>query len=330
MAEPALEVEQLGKRYRIGEASSAYVTLRETLQSRITSIGGAAPQTSTLWALRELSFSVESGEIVGIIGRNAAGKTTLLRAIARIIRPTTGVIRTRGRVGALLQVGTGFHPELTGAENIFLNGAILGMSRHEIKRHFEEIVSFADVERFLDTPLKRYSMGMQLRLAFAVAAHLEPDIVVVDEVLAVGDAEFQHKCLARMSEFGREGRTVLFVSHDLGAVGQLCRRVIWLDKGQIRDDGPAHEVIERYLATTTAHVPRVEFPLEPENPVQLLSLAVTDASGAPLNWPARDQPLSLNLRFITRERMPGLDVALYVINRKGVVVLWVSGAVCPA
>ena len=321
MAEVAVDVEGLGKRYRIGGANAAYQTLRESFESRVRSIGATTSQTSDLWALRDLTFSVEPGEIVGIIGRNGGGKTTLLKAIAQIIRPTTGVIRTRGLVGALLEVGTGFHPELTGGENIFLNGAILGMSRREIKRRFDEIASFAGVERFLDTPLKRYSTGMQLRLAFAVAAHVEPEIVVVDEVLAVGDADFQHKCLGKMSEFGREGRTVLFVSHDLGAIGQLCRRVIWLEGGRIRDDGSAHDVLERYLVTTTSHVARVELPLEPEKPVQLILLAVTDGDGSPLQRARRDLPLALSLSFVTRDRIPGLEASIYLLNRKGMLVL---------
>ena len=200
-----------------------------------------------MWALRDVDFEIEEGDVVGIVGRNGAGKTTLLKVLARIVRPTTGVVRMRGRVGALLEVGTGFHPELTGRENVFLNGVVLGMSRREIDRRFDDIVEFAGVERFLDTPLKRYSSGMYLRLAFAVAAHIDPDILVVDEVLAVGDAEFQRRCLGRMSEFGREGRTVVFVSHDTGAVGQLCRRAIWLEHGKVRDDGSVESVLAAYL-----------------------------------------------------------------------------------
>src|SRR5262245_26450585 len=234
MSELAIEARNLGKRYRLGQ--SGYATLREKLGSR-RGLQHGPTEAREIWALRDLDLEIREGDVLGFVGRNGAGKTTLLKTIARIVRPTTGVVRVRGRVGALLEVGTGFHPELTGRENIYLNGVVLGMSRREIDRRFDDIVEFAGVERFLDTPLKRYSSGMYLRLAFAVAAHIDPDVVIVDEVLAVGDAEFQRRCLGRMSEFGREGRTVLFVSHDTGAVASLCSRAVWLDAGEIKADG---------------------------------------------------------------------------------------------
>src|SRR5262249_22137041 len=209
----------------------------------------AAPRcddsAESFWALRGVSFSVADGEVVGVVGRNGAGKSTLLKLLSRITAPTEGRIRLRGRVASLLEVGTGFHPELTGRENVFLNGAILGMTRAEITRKFDEIVAFAEVERFLDTPVKRYSSGMYVRLAFAVAAHLDPEILLVDEVLAVGDAAFQRKCLGRMSDVARGGRTVLFVSHNLGAVRSLCSRSLYLRSGSLAMDGPTNATLDR-------------------------------------------------------------------------------------
>ena len=235
----------LGKRYRLGQGG--YVTLREKLDAYLRPRAVQTNGRREVWALRDVDLEIDEGDVVGIVGRNGAGKTTFLKTVARIVRPTTGVVRVRGRVGALLEVGTGFHPELTGRENVFLNGVVLGMSRREIRRRFDDIVEFAGVERFLETPLKRYSSGMYLRLAFAVAAHMDPDVIIVDEVLAVGDAEFQSRCLGRMSEFGREGRTVLFVSHQMNAVQTLCPKTLWLHKGRVEAFGPSRDVIARYL-----------------------------------------------------------------------------------
>ena len=238
-------------------AAGGYGTLRDSLAR-----GGAThpPDAGThhheeIWALNDISFDVAQGEVLGVIGRNGAGKSTLLKVLTRITTPTTGRATIRGRVGSLLEVGTGFHPELTGRENVFLNGAILGMKRREIDRKFAEIVEFAGVEQFIDTPVKRYSSGMYVRLAFAVAAHLEPEILLVDEVLAVGDAEFQRRCLGRMEEIGGTGRTVLFVSHNMQAVAQLCDRVILLEGGGIVLDGPSTEVVAQYLQRVTARRP---------------------------------------------------------------------------
>jgi ABC-type polysaccharide/polyol phosphate transport system ATPase subunit len=314
----SIEIDHLSKRYRLGE--HYYVTLRETLASAVrrrSQDGG----TKELWALRDVSFGVDEGEVVGIIGRNGAGKSTLLKILARITEPTQGVARMRGRVGALLEVGAGFHPELNGRENIYLNGAILGMKRSEIRSRFDEIVSFAGVEKFLETPLKRYSSGMYLRLAFAIAAHVEPDIVVVDEVLAVGDAEFQRRCLGKMSEFAREGRTVLFVSHDLGAVARICPRAIWLDAGSIKHDGSASRSIELYLEARGERGSFVEFAPDPEKAVQLVSVAVTDRSGALLDNPRRDQRFAIRTRFVARERLRGLDVRVYLATERGIRIL---------
>jgi lipopolysaccharide transport system ATP-binding protein len=240
LSDAALLIRDLGKRYRLGGATASYRTIRETvvdLVRRPRKVHPGRPKAE-LWALRHVDLDVAHGEAVGVIGRNGAGKSTLLKLLSRITEPTEGWYEVEGRVGALLEVGTGFHPELTGRENIYLSGAILGMSRLDIKRRFDDIVAFAEIERFLDTPVKRYSSGMHMRLGFSVAAHLEPDILVVDEVLAVGDASFQSKCLGRMGEVAGEGRTVLFVSHNMSAVSRLCTRCVLLDDGRVTLDGP--------------------------------------------------------------------------------------------
>ena len=317
-AQTAIEVENLSKRYRLGQNLGGYTTLRETLAARRRR---DTSDDAYLWALRDVSFSVPKDQALGLIGPNGAGKTTLLKVLARITQPTSGVSRTRGRAGALLDVGTGFHPELTGRENIYLNAAILGMSRREVDRRFDEIVDFAGLERFLETPLKRYSWGMYLRLAFAVAAHVEPDIVIVDEVLAVGDARFRAKCLERMSQFGQEGRTVVFVSHDLGSITRLCRRTIWLDHGQIQADGPSEEIVQRYVRGSVGDVPRADFEPDPTQRVQVLAADVADEHGRPFDHPERGQPLTLRIRFVVREPLPVVSVALSVQDQRGIRVL---------
>ncbi|HEX8475879.1 MAG TPA: polysaccharide ABC transporter ATP-binding protein [Pyrinomonadaceae bacterium] len=256
---PIIKVENLSKQYRIGVGQASYGSLREALTGMARAplkmfrrgvSGGGMTEAETLWALKDVSFSVEPGEVVGIIGRNGAGKSTLLKILSRITEPTTGTIELYGRIGSLLEVGTGFHPELTGRENIFLNGAILGMKRAEISRQFDRIVDFSEIERFIDTPVKHYSSGMYTRLAFAVAAHLEPEILIVDEVLAVGDASFQKKCLGKMGSVAREGRTVLFVSHNLTAMQSLCNRMLWLNQGELVADGTSRQVVGNYLKTS--------------------------------------------------------------------------------
>jgi len=252
MSEIAIRVEGLGKSYQITHATSGYRTLQEDLRALIKrpfSRGSDAPRQETFWALKDISFDVKQGEVLGIIGRNGAGKSTLLKILSRITKPTIGHADIYGRVGSLLEVGTGFHPELTGRENIFLNGAVLGMSRRDIQARFDEIVAFAEVEQFLDTPVKRYSSGMYMRLAFAVAAHMEPEVLVVDEVLAVGDAAFQKKCLGKMSEVAKGGRTVLFVSHNMSAILTLCKRGILLEKGGIVLDSDSNQAVAQYLNT---------------------------------------------------------------------------------
>jgi ABC-type polysaccharide/polyol phosphate transport system ATPase subunit len=319
VAELAIQAEGLGKRYRLGEGG--YATLREQLAGRLRRGASAGNGSREVWALRDLDLQIDEGDVVGIVGRNGAGKTTLLKTVARIVRPTTGVVRVRGRVGALLEVGTGFHPELTGRENVFLNGVVLGMSRREIRRRFDDIVEFAGVERFLDTPLKRYSSGMYLRLAFAVAAHIDPDVLIVDEVLAVGDAEFQRRCLERMSEFGREGRTVLFVSHDTGTVGQLCRRAVWLEEGRVRATGAAHDVIEAYLSTMATRGGHRNVPLSLTSPVTSLSVALIDEHGQPTDGVRRDQPLRFEATFGLAAALPRFDLAVYLLTQSRVQVL---------
>ena len=248
---PAISVEAIGKRYVLGAQQASYRTLRESLMAPFRRFASRADKAKReeLWALRDVSFEIQTGELVGIIGRNGAGKSTLLKILARITEPSTGSARIEGRIGSLLEVGTGFHPELTGRENIFLSGTILGMRRSEIERRFDEIVAFAEVERFVDTPVKHYSSGMYLRLAFGVAAHLEPEILLVDEVLAVGDARFQRKCLDKMQGVGESGRTVLFVSHNMPAITRLCPRTILLDGGTVLRDGPSSQVVSSYLSS---------------------------------------------------------------------------------
>jgi lipopolysaccharide transport system ATP-binding protein len=257
MSAPIVLAEQLGKRYLISHDRShqRYIALRDVLAHWFAHPVDAWRQRQQrvlereeFWALRDVSFAVQPGEVVGIIGRNGAGKSTLLKLLSRITEPTSGRLTLGGRVASLLEVGTGFHPELTGRENVFLNGAILGMTRAEIARKFDAIVEFAEVEQFLDTPVKRYSSGMYVRLAFAVAAHLEPDVLVVDEVLAVGDAEFQRRCLGRMREVSQGGRTVFLVSHNMAAIQALCGRIIWLERGKVAYDGRVDEGVSRYLA----------------------------------------------------------------------------------
>jgi lipopolysaccharide transport system ATP-binding protein len=252
MSDTAIQVQQLGKSYRITHsARSSYKTIQEDvlgLIKRPFQRSSGSSRRETFWALQDVSFEVKHGEVLGIIGQNGAGKSTLLKILSRITKPTTGSADIYGRVGSLLEVGTGFHPELTGRENIFLNGAILGMTRREIQRRFDEIVAFAEIEQFLDTPAKRYSSGMYMRLAFAVAAHLDPEILVVDEVLAVGDAEFQKKSLGKMSEVAKGGRTVLFVSHNMDAVLNLCQRAIVLERGKIVTNALVLDAVQKYLS----------------------------------------------------------------------------------
>jgi len=319
MAELAVEVTDLGKRYRVGIGAD-YTTLREHMNGMFMSRRAVRDddEPRELWALRDVSFSMQQGDVLGIIGRNGAGKSTLLKILARITEPTTGAAGIHGRLASLLEVGTGFHDDLTGRENVFLNGVVLGMSRREVQSRFDEIVEFSGVSRFLDMPIKRYSSGMKLRLAFAVAAHLDTEVVVVDEVLAVGDSEFQRRCLGKMSDLQRSGRTVLFVSHDLGTVAQLCPRTIWLAAGKIHADGPTDQVVSAYQEAYGA--PEIAASLERASggPVRLDSVRLVAPDCAALERLRRGDPFTIELCFTNRDTVMGLDVGIYLEDSRGV------------
>jgi ABC-type polysaccharide/polyol phosphate transport system ATPase subunit len=312
-----IQVEHLSKRYSIGDRRSA----REEVMHRVRRLA-RRPDTASpeLWSLRDVSFAVSDGEALGIIGRNGAGKSTILKILTRITAPTSGVSRTRGRVAALLEVGTGFHPELTGRENIYLNGAILGMSRADIRAAFDAIVDFSGIERFLDTPVKRYSSGMGLRLGFAVAAHLEPDILIVDEILAVGDAEFQRKCLGRMEQAEQEGRTLVFVSHDLASLSRICTRALWLEAGQVRASGQTEDRIRGYLTSSLASSGSGAALLR-SGPVTVSDVRV-GARGRPSEAALlRGDAVIVRVDFELAQPVPDFDLSLYVTNARAVRVL---------
>jgi lipopolysaccharide transport system ATP-binding protein len=304
----AITADGLSKRYRIGELQARYGTLRDSIASTARRVARRdARRHEEIWALNDVSFEVAEGEVLGVIGRNGAGKSTLLKILTRITTPTKGRATIVGRVGSLLEVGTGFHPELTGRENVFLNGSVLGMKRREIAKKFPEIVEFAGVEKFIDTPVKRYSSGMSVRLAFAVAAHLEPEILLVDEVLAVGDAEFQRRCLGRMEDLGESGRTVLFVSHNMLAVGQMCDRVMLLDGGRIAREGPSGDVVAHYLQSEHGTGARRSWPADEAPGDDLVRLyevrAVQDGEIAPAVDVRR--PVGIEITFrILRDGVP--------------------------
>jgi lipopolysaccharide transport system ATP-binding protein len=309
MGAPIISVRKLGKRYQLG-AGLQHDTLRDQLAHLVTRLAGksrpAAGGPDHLDALSGVSFDVQPGEVIGIIGRNGAGKSTLLKILSQITEPTTGEIHMKGRAASLLEVGTGFHPELTGRENIFLNGAILGMRKAEIKARFDEMVAFAEVEKFLDTPVKRYSSGMYVRLAFAVAAHLEPEILVVDEVLAVGDLQFQKRCLGKMAAVAKSGRTILFVSHNLAAVQKLCTRGILLEKGRLEHDGATSDCIARYEhGTKEAHgeftghgVSRTALASQsPTAPIRITDVEMFDRDGNPLQQLQSNDGIKLRVHY---------------------------------
>ena len=319
----AIRVEDLGKRYRIGGMPSGYHTLRDALASSLRRLSRRAPPPSkdTIWALRHINFNVERGQVLGIVGRNGAGKSTLLKLLSRVTDPTEGTAEIYGRVGSLLEVGTGFHPELTGRENIYLNGAILGMKRTEIERKFDEIVDFAEVRKFIDTPVKRYSSGMYLRLAFAVAAHLEPEILVVDEVLAVGDAEFQRKCLGKMSDVAHEGRTVLFVSHNMSAILRLTEETIVLDKGQIVMRGPTPDAVDFYMTSEMARLGERRWEAgddyQPNNPFHPIAIRVLDSQGRVADQVISSEDFSVEFEYELQEEITGLRVGMYLATSRG-------------
>ncbi|MFC1531338.1 ABC transporter ATP-binding protein [Gemmatimonadota bacterium] len=340
MSDIAIRADGLGKEYHIGAVRRRrYNTLRDHVANAVAApfrragkllkgqVTGAAELDETFWALRDISFEVARGEVVGVIGHNGAGKSTLLKILSRITEPTTGVAEIHGRVGSLLEVGTGFHPELTGRENIFLNGAILGMTRSEIVARFDEIVAFSEVEKFIDTPVKHYSSGMGLRLAFAVAAHLEPEILIVDEVLAVGDAAFQQKCLGKMGEVAEAGRTVLLVSHNMGAITRLCERALLLSAGDLVLDGPAGEVVSTYLSAGKPNVSSWERSRdggdESDGHAVLESVRILDGAHAPADILSFDEGLQVEIGYTLSDSIRGLAVLCAVVNDRGEVV-WMS------
>jgi lipopolysaccharide transport system ATP-binding protein len=331
MSDIALRAEDLGKRYHIG-----HVPEHRTLGENLVRVAGApvralrnlgcpssppvAVDPHEFWALQDVSFEVARGEVLGIVGRNGAGKSTLLKIFSRITEPTTGSVEIRGRVSSLLEVGTGFHQELTGRENIYLNGAILGMRTSEIRAKFDRIVDFSGVEEFLDTPVKRYSSGMRVRLAFAVAAHLEPDILIIDEVLAVGDAEFRQKCLGTMNDVAGSGRTLLFVSHDIPAVENLCSRALLLDHGQIRAHGDVRPVLESYLASFSRSAEEADDSLanDPTSGLELLSTGLVDETGGSVGAICCGGDLRIRLNLRARHDLDDLIVAVGINSSMGV------------
>lgn len=340
-----LRAEGLGKKFIIGHEAERerYVTLRDVLARTAKGLlrstmdlarGKAIVQgdtTEEFWALKDVNFEIKRGEVVGIIGRNGAGKSTLLKVLSRITEPSEGRVTINGRVASLLEVGTGFHPELSGRENIFLNGAILGMTRAEIKRKFDEIVDFAEIEKFLDTPVKRYSSGMYVRLAFAVAAHLEPEILVVDEVLAVGDADFQKKCLGKMSEVAGGGRTVLFVSHNMDAVRRICVSGILMASGQVERRGPVEECIEGYFSKVMGqqrdHV--IEFADPMSGKARVSHIEMLDKAGAPLAKPRTWDPVTFRIHFTSKRHTPNASAELFISTMGGTLLTRCSVAPMP-
>ena len=328
MSKPIIEVTDISKRYSIGHKES-YGSLRDEIMQALASPFRRKREDGGddhIWALRDVSFKVEEGEVLGIVGRNGAGKSTLLKILSRITEPTTGRIAMRGRVASLLEVGTGFHPELTGRENIFLNGALLGMSNAEIKLKFDEIVAFSEIEKFLDTPVKRYSSGMYVRLAFAVAAHLEPEILIIDEVLAVGDASFQKKCLGKMGDVAKGGRTVLFVSHNMGAVKSLCTRAVLLAEGTLVAEGESGEIVDKYLMTASgdgAGTGEVSWADEKTAPggkeMRLASIRLLDAQDKIRGSFDTEKPVKVEVTYKLFEKVRGMRLILQVINSEGVI-----------
>jgi lipopolysaccharide transport system ATP-binding protein len=319
----AISVEGLSKRYRIGQYHGAYTTLRDSINDTFARAARRElkPHHEEIWALRDVSFDVPEGSVLGIVGRNGAGKSTLLKILTRITTPTTGRAVLHGHVGSLLEVGTGFHPELTGRENVYLNGSVLGMKRRELARKFDEIVDFAGVHAFIDTPVKRYSSGMSVRLAFAVAAHLEPEILLVDEVLAVGDAEFQRRCLGRMEELSSTGRTVIFVSHQMQAVSQLCDHALQLDGGRIVDEGPAPEVVARYLQTVGGAGSERVWPDLASAPggrfVRMRSVRVVNEAGDTAEAVDARSPVGIQIAFAVLHDGMKLLPKIKVLDRQG-------------
>jgi lipopolysaccharide transport system ATP-binding protein len=326
---PIIRVTNLSKEYRIGTVQPPYQTLRESFTTAVRLPFGrqrraSQPRYETIWALKDVNFEIAPGEVVGIIGRNGAGKSTLLKILSRVTEPTTGRVELYGRIGSLLEVGTGFHPELTGRENVFLNGAILGMRRREIERKFDEIVAFSEIERFIDTPVKWYSSGMYLRLAFSVSAHLEPEILILDEVLAVGDTSFQQKCLNKMTELRKDGRTIIFVSHSMQSVTRLCERAMYLSEGTVVDDGQSQEVATGYLGSQI----KIEAERTWANPAKapgneiarLCAVRVRTESGEVRNTLDIRRPVAVEMEFEVLEEGHVLVPNYQFANEEGICV----------
>jgi len=326
---PIIKVTNVGKQYRIGVRQEPYSTIREALSGAVRApfrhLRRNGPAREKFWALKGIDFEVQPGELLGVIGRNGAGKSTLLKILARITEPTTGRVELYGRLGSLLEVGTGFHPELTGRENIYLNGSILGMRRHEIDRKFDEIVAFSEVEKFLDTPVKHYSSGMYVRLAFAVAAHLEPEILVVDEVLAVGDVAFQRKCLGKMEDVSRHGRTVLFVSHNMQAIRSLCSKAIWLKEGELHSVGESSAIVESYLQATFRRddvraLDQIIASLPPDPNFKLRQVSL-EQDGRPFTMVMSSRPLDVVIHFSVLKETEGLHVYVELLDSEDTLLL---------
>ncbi len=329
---PIITVKNIGKKYNINHQQGGYVALRDVitnavksplkfLKSKVKQVTGIDTKEE-FWALQDINFEINKGEVVGIIGHNGAGKSTLLKILSQITPPTTGEIRINGRVGSLLEVGTGFHPELTGRENIFLNGAILGMKKSEIVKKFDEIVKFADIEKFLDTPVKYYSSGMYVRLAFSVAAHMDPEILIVDEVLAVGDSEFQKKCLGKMNEITKkDGRTILFVSHNIEAIKELCSKTILLEKGNIKAIGETEKIIEIYSQRQASHVgseSHVDFKINKNKELSFEKIWVTDYEGKQSNSIPHNEDFNININFEVSRDIGPKEITITIKNSRGV------------
>jgi lipopolysaccharide transport system ATP-binding protein len=342
MSDAIISVSNLGKCYHIAHQANRprYTALRDVVAEKLKSLfprgkpeAGSRDSIEHFWALKDVSFEVKRGEVVGIIGRNGAGKSTLLKILSRITEPTEGEALLRGRVASLLEVGTGFHPELTGRENILLNGAILGMSRVEIRTKFDEIVAFAEIEKFLDTPVKRYSSGMYVRLAFAVAAHLEPEILIVDEVLAVGDAEFQKKCLGKMQDVASGGRTVLFVSHNMAAISKLCQKCILLNAGEVKRVGPTEEIIPHYL-TNNGQAEGIrtwaDTPKKNQDPrFKIRALRIMGPDGINTGHVDGGKPITIEVEYQILERLSQFRVGLRVFTSDGTLVFATADSVHP-
>ena len=343
MSDTVISVENVSKAYRLGQIGGG--TLREDLARwwaklrrqpdpflKIGEEHHARKMGEQFWALDDVSFQVKQGEVLGIIGRNGAGKSTLLKILSQVTSPTSGQIKIKGRIASLLEVGTGFHPELTGRENVFLNGAILGMTKAEIRRKFDEILAFSGIEEFIDTPVKRYSSGMYVRLAFAVAAHLEPEILIVDEVLAVGDAEFQKKCMGKMGDVASKGRTILFVSHNMAAVSKLCGQSVLMDSGRVRLTGPTNEILQHYLKVGT-HSDGIRTWNDGENTqdprLKMLALRILAPDGTTTGHVDIRRPFTIEVEYEVLETLPQLRIGLRVVTPEGTIAFSTSDSVAP-